>query len=637
MSPRNILRFCFLNIFVKGTNDGVSWKDENWQTTQSTMNQPTVTMAELLKQRTPNVKRSGSTKSLHQDTWNQNVGSNMGVNDNPNAWSNRMPVNNQGMRLPQSHDPRFNNLINPLMSQGPSGFHRSMHELSMAGNQDFGHGALPSFQMPDSAHRSTSPSNNSQKSSTSRSKKTSNSSSKRHSKATKNRSSQDISSSRPVSRNASRNSGRKSSSRRVSSRQGYQNSNKKKPSDKHQRRSDTSEEEEEESESPTETTGEFFTGESDNDFVSLSSGSNPRKPPKKSWKCEHCTYVNNPGVAVCGVCCRTSKQSRGEIPLELTPPTQRPPSVHNDKHRSTRNKLSRNSRYESSDEDSEEAHSQSSSRGKQKSIKNAHNKAKSPKMTAKRRSKMRHHQKTPLPKSPIMQRRGSKEEEEAQNQIQNDLEQDAHDTYYSLRIENVSRSTRDLSNTGHYESSSETSSINNPLRKPNFDAPAPSKGILKKSNSNPQLTKLEQEERSSMAAQSEFGMITKTLQKHLAPTGPGKVIDIKKYLDQTRHNPNLLNSKTTNGQDSGDIWQSEKANWIRSVGDQKDKYSPTKSSNTNVQDHEYLSDVETNAGGRMYRSVSGQSLGDLEYPMETEIPKQVILFCNAEKSRPIYI
>ena len=42
----------------------------------------------------------------------------------------------------------------------------------------------------------------------------------------------------------------------------------------------------------------FFTGESDNDFVSLSSGSNSRRAPRKSWTCEHCTYVNNPGVAV---------------------------------------------------------------------------------------------------------------------------------------------------------------------------------------------------------------------------------------------------------------------------------------------------------------------------------------------------
>ena len=43
---------------------------------------------------------------------------------------------------------------------------------------------------------------------------------------------------------------------------------------------------------------DFFTGESDNDFVSLSSGSNSRRAPRKSWTCEHCTYVNNPGVTV---------------------------------------------------------------------------------------------------------------------------------------------------------------------------------------------------------------------------------------------------------------------------------------------------------------------------------------------------
>jgi hypothetical protein len=29
------------------------------------------------------------------------------------------------------------------------------------------------------------------------------------------------------------------------------------------------------------------------------------------------------------------------------------------------------------------------------------------------------------------------------------------------------------------------------MKRPNFEAPAPAKGILKKSNSNPQLTKLE--------------------------------------------------------------------------------------------------------------------------------------------------
>ena len=45
---------------------------------------------------------------------------------------------------------------------------------------------------------------------------------------------------------------------------------------------------------------------------------------------------------------------------------------------------------------------------------------------------------------------------------------------------------------GRYESSSEASNANNPVKRPNFEAPAPAKGILKKSNSNPQLTKIEQ-------------------------------------------------------------------------------------------------------------------------------------------------
>ena len=54
-----------------------------------------------------------------------------------------------------------------------------------------------------------------------------------------------------------------------------------------------------EEDSDEEETGDFFTGESDNaDFVSISSGSNPRRAPKTSWTCEHCTYVNNPGVSV---------------------------------------------------------------------------------------------------------------------------------------------------------------------------------------------------------------------------------------------------------------------------------------------------------------------------------------------------
>lgn len=28
-------------------------------------------------------------------------------------------------------------------------------------------------------------------------------------------------------------------------------------------------------------------------------------PPDAPWQCEHCTYVNEPGVRVCVICCRT--------------------------------------------------------------------------------------------------------------------------------------------------------------------------------------------------------------------------------------------------------------------------------------------------------------------------------------------
>ena len=36
-----------------------------------------------------------------------------------------------------------------------------------------------------------------------------------------------------------------------------------------------------------------------------------------------------------------------------------------------------------------------------------------------------------------------------------------------------------------------------------------------------------------------MGSLTKRLEKKMAPTGPGKVVDIKKYLAQTQDNPKL--------------------------------------------------------------------------------------------------
>lgn len=73
---------------------------------------------------------------------------------------------------------------------------------------------------------------------------------------------------------------------------------------------------------------DFFTGESDagagtaSDYVapapqpsasaaSKSKGSS--STPRKAWMCEHCTFVNNAGTGVCTVCCRTSTHSRSGV------------------------------------------------------------------------------------------------------------------------------------------------------------------------------------------------------------------------------------------------------------------------------------------------------------------------------------
>jgi hypothetical protein len=115
---------------------------------------------------------------------------------------------------------------------------------------------------------------------------------------------------------------------------------------------------------------DFFTGESDAggnaDFVSLSSGSNANKrasapAPRKSWMCEHCTFVNNPGVIVCSMCCRTSRHSRGEATQEEKSPVQpeniiTAPQSNNKisgKSKAKNGNKSRSTRYNSTDEEDE--------------------------------------------------------------------------------------------------------------------------------------------------------------------------------------------------------------------------------------------------------------------------------------------
>ena len=294
---------------------------------------------------------------------------------------------------------------------------------------------------------------------------------------------------------------------------------------------------------------DFFTGESDNDFVSLSSGSNSKaRAPRKSWTCEHCTYVNNPGVAVCSVCCRTSKQSRGEE-------FERSASRSSNHHQRAKKKAaaSKWTKYDTSEEDDSLRRSVSRQSGHESHLK------RKPHRNHKKKAK------SPMPEYNV-----------------SDLDEDAINEYYAVRH---------MSSDKRYESSSETGSSmhnNPPTRKPNFDAPAPAKGILKKSNSNPHLTKLELDAKVGGSGKN-------------GP--PSHVVDIKKYLAQTQNNPHL--NHDTKSETNG--WPGESSHW-------------TKSANSGVTDSEAesISSTTNNIGrmpppSSMTRSLSGHSLGDLEY------------------------
>ena len=112
-----------------------------------------------------------------------------------------------------------------------------------------------------------------------------------------------------------------------------------------------------------------------------------------------------------------------------------------------------------------------------------------------------------------------------------------------------------------------------------------------------------------MKLRSEFGVTTKTLERHLMENrqqgvsgtnpGPPRVIDIKKYLAGGSGGGG--GGPSTGGQDL----------WVSKGGSSRDNVSPSKSttgipglSSSGLPD--YLSDVETNPGGRMYRTESGR-------------------------------
>ena len=280
---------------------------------------------------------------------------------------------------------------------------------------------------------------------------------------------------------------------------------------------------------------DFFTGESDEEFVSISSNSD--KAPRVSWTCEHCTYVNNPGVKVCAMCCKTSKNSR-----EVGSGGQK--NKDND-HKRDKNKTTGKGKknYNSSDDD----HSDNNRKSKSKSKKDLSSDGDSDndrRRTRGRRGDSREKKKGGKSKSYKQSSRHDSDE--------SDIDDDAVAAYYAVRIDKNKGMTvtqQNGSDLGRYDSSSESASAHNPMKRPNIDAPAPAKGILKKVASNPSLAKLDGMSEASGVI-SEVGYITNKLTQRLKARGQHDVLD----------SPDMKRRADTS---SDDIWQHEKENWLR--------------------------------------------------------------------------
>jgi len=343
---------------------------------------------------------------------------------------------------------------------------------------------------------------------------------------------------------------------------------------------------------------DFFTGESDEEFVSISSNSD--KAPRVSWTCEHCTYVNNPGVKVCAMCCKTSKNSRE--------------GAQRNKDESGKNSLKRDKsksgskgrkNYNSSEDDSDNHNRKSKSKSK-KNYSSEEESDDEKIRSNNRRGDSREKKKSSKSKGYKHSSRGRSEE--------SDIDDDAVAAYYAVRIDKNKGMTvtqQNGSDLGRYDSSSESASAHNPMKRPNIDAPAPAKGILKKVASNPSLAKLDGMSEVSGAI-SEVGYITNKLTQRLKARGQHDVLD----------SPDIKRRTDTS---SDDIWQHEKENWLRQKeelkawakaqgqgqGTESSHPSPKIQQAAPSREQDYMSDIPTSAG-RMYRTLSGYSLADAE-------------------------
>ena len=203
-----------------------------------------------------------------------------------------------------------------------------------------------------------------------------------------------------------------------------------------------------------------------------------------------------------------------------------------------RNKSSNKSRRDYSSDDSDNNKRKSKSRSKKDYRSDEDDK---------RRSKSKKEEKK-VSKSSRYKHAGSSEESD---------DDDAVAAYYAVRIDKNKGMTvtqQNGSENGRYDSSSEsTSTAPNNIKRPNIDAPAPAKGILKKVASNPSLAKLDGMSEVSGAV-SEVGYITNKLTKRLQARGQRDILDPIDPLDIVKQR---LESSTE------DIWQQERDNWSR--------------------------------------------------------------------------
>ncbi|XP_040575747.1 uncharacterized protein [Lepeophtheirus salmonis] len=514
----------FHNIAHTEMNDqGITWEDQ-WLSQQQQQHKSPNFLPPFHQN---NFKRALSSKSLHD--------SSAGTHNPWDTLSN-------GTFLPH---PLFNPMGRPSSSSSynPSGpplnnIHRSMHELHNLGN---GFNPFPydprlrrSSPVPSASESHKSKKNSERRSNKGGSRRRRRSSSGRHS-----------------STSSHRRKGRSHSRRHSSSEDSYSS--------------------EDSSSSEDDRTEDFFTGESDNDFISISSGSNPKsgsggRSSKKTWVCEHCTYVNGPGGNVCTMCCRTSKNPCRPSEEEMNERGSSSKKKSGGGSSSKRN--SRNLDAKQSDDDND---NERRSTRRKESVNNS----------SKKRSESK--------------KNSSKSKSNGNISNISDLEDDAIQAYYALRRKG---GKMDSEGDGIYESnSSDAASAHNPHKKPNFDAPAPTKGILKKSCSNPQLSKIINDDdfddiRSVMTTKTDIGHLSAKLNQQLGHFGPSKVVDINKYLAQTQTNPNIQQSDRDFTGSSEDIWQTERNAWIQ---------------NQQRQHQDYMSDVASTATtniSRLYRPIS---------------------------------